>query len=117
MNANDDDALTPIFDEKLDLNLNENLLPSPAEPPVMITNLDDLLIDGQDDQEENDLKHSSSFLLDNKFRRPIQEDILYEVEHENSLSETSQHAPSIIKLDEMVRINLIFLLLCHLIQL
>jgi hypothetical protein len=58
---------------------------------IMITNLDDILIDDNDFQNIN-------------YRRPIQEDILYEVENENSFSDHSQNTSSIIFTDDKVRI-------------
>jgi hypothetical protein len=58
---------------------------------LMITNLDDLLIN--EDDENNRYQ-----------RRPIQEDILYEVEHENSFSDHSQNASSIIAADDKVNL-------------
>lgn len=63
---------------------------------IMITNLDDILID---DEDENS---SSERILNGNGRRPIQEDILYEVEHENSLSDHSQNTSSIIMTDDKV---------------
>ncbi|CAF0981224.1 unnamed protein product [Adineta ricciae] len=54
---------------------------------IMITNLDDILIENDDDENQ---------YLNGSYRRPIQEDILYEVEHENSLSDHSQNTSSII---------------------
>ena len=53
----------------------------------MITNLDDIFIENDDDENQ---------YLNGSYRRPIQEDILYEVEHENSLSDHSQNTSSII---------------------
>lgn len=69
---------------------------------MMITNLDDILIDDDDDDEE--LKDPSTYLLNSNYRRPIQEDILYEVEHENSYSDHSQNASSIVMPDTNVSI-------------
>ena len=74
---------------------------------IMITNLDDILIDDEDDDdddEQNPSKDSSNYLLNTNFRRPIQEDILYEVEHENSYSDHSQNTSSIIIADDNVSI-------------
>lgn len=76
-----------------DKNFNEDFLfsddpiDSKANSSMMITNLDDLLIEDDDDDDD---QHLSKDLLNSNYRRPIQEDILYEVEHENSLSENSQ---------------------------
>lgn len=70
---------------------------------MMITNLDDILIDDDDDEE---LKDPSSYLLNTNYRRPIQEDILYEVEHENSYSDHSQNTSSIVMPDNNVSIFL-----------
>ncbi|CAF4588523.1 unnamed protein product [Rotaria sp. Silwood2] len=47
---------------------------------IMITNLDDILIDDNENTNNN-------FLNTTNCRRPIQGDILYEVEHENSFSD------------------------------
>ena len=69
---------------------------------IMITNLDDILID--DDNDEND--YSPNNFLNINYRRPIQEDILYEVEHENSFSDNSQNTSSIIATDD--KVNLYF---------
>lgn len=63
---------------------------------IMITNLDDILID---DNQTNSFSNGN-------YRRPIQEDILYEVEHENSFSDNSQNASSIIAANDNV--NLLF---------
>ncbi len=60
---------------------------------VMITNLDDIIID--DDE---------NHYLNTNYRRPIQEDILYEVEHENSFSDHSQNTSSIIPTDDKVNL-------------
>ncbi len=75
---------------------------------IMITNLDDILVydddeDDNDDDDPNHLKDSSTYLLNTNYRRPIQEDILYEVEHENSYSDHSQKS-SIIIADDNVSI-------------
>jgi hypothetical protein len=59
----------------------------------MITNLDDIIID--DDE---------NHYLNTNYRRPIQEDILYEVEHENSFSDHSQNTSSIIPTDDKVNL-------------
>jgi len=67
---------------------------------IMITNLDDILID------DNENNYSSNNFLNIKYRRPIQEDILYEVEHENSFSDNSQNTSSIIATDD--KVNLYF---------
>ena len=81
-----------------DKHFNEDFLfaDDPAESKsnsaTMITNLDDLLIEDEDDDDDD--QHLSKDLLNSNYRRPIQEDILYEVEHENSLSEHSQGAPA-----------------------
>ncbi len=81
---------------------------------IMITNLDDILIDDDDDDddEQHHLKDSSNFLLNTNYRRPIQEDILYEVEHENSYSDHSQNTSSIIIADDNVSLSffLVFVL-------
>lgn len=61
---------------------------------MMITNLDDIFI-GEDDDEDQEVH-----LQPKLSRRPIQEDILYEVEHENSLSEISPNTTSIVPIDE-----------------
>ncbi len=65
---------------------------------IMITNLDDILIDDDDDGDD----YSPNRLLNANYRRPIQEDILYEVEHENSYSDNSQNTSSIIATDDKV---------------
>ncbi|CAF0782207.1 unnamed protein product [Adineta ricciae] len=70
---------------------------------LMITNLDDILIDDDEDGDNNDqnrLDDSPNYLSNGNFRRPIQEDILYEVEHENSLSDHSQNTSSAIATDD-----------------
>ncbi|CAF2179940.1 unnamed protein product [Rotaria magnacalcarata] len=78
---------------------------------TMITNLDDLSADydnsgeDDDDDEGNDLRDKSTYLLNTNYRRPIQEDILYEVEHENSYSDNSQHTTSIILADDSTSIK------------
>lgn len=76
---------------------------------IMITNLDDILVGDDDDDydEGNHLKDRSTYLLNTNFRRPIQEDILYEAEHENSYSDNSQHTASIIIADDNVCICLL----------
>ncbi|CAF4737167.1 unnamed protein product [Rotaria socialis] len=66
---------------------------------IMITNLDDILID---DNENGD---STNQFLGTNYRRPIQEDILYEVEHENSLSDHSQNTSSIIATNDTTSIK------------
>ena len=73
---------------------------------LMITNLDDILIDDDDDDNnvQNRPDDSSNYLSNGNFRRPIQEDILYEVEHENSLSDHSQNTSSAIATDDKVSI-------------
>jgi hypothetical protein len=68
---------------------------------MMITDLDDLLLD---DDEQIQFKDPSNYLLNTNYRRPIQEDILYEVEHENSYSDHSQNTSSIILVDDNVSI-------------
>ena len=72
---------------------------------MMITNLDDILLD-DDDEEEN--SSSERMLNASNARRPIQEDILYEVEHENSLSDHSQNTSSIVITDEKVHSLFLF---------
>jgi hypothetical protein len=72
---------------------------------IMITNLDDILIDDDDDDGQH-LKDPSNYLLNANYRRPIQEDILYEVEHENSYSDHSQNTSSILIADDNVSIRL-----------
>jgi hypothetical protein len=67
---------------------------------IMITNLDDILIDDDDD----DNNYSPNRLSNGNYRRPIQEDILYEVEHENSFSDHSQNTSSIITTDDKVNL-------------
>ncbi len=67
---------------------------------IMITNLDDILIDDDDD----DNNYSPNRLSNGNYRRPIQEDILYEVEHENSFSDHSQNTSSIIITDDKVNL-------------
>ena len=60
---------------------------------IMITNLDDIIVDdGQD--------NSIDRFLHRNYRRPIQEDVLYEVEHENSFSDHSQNTSSIVPTDD-----------------
>jgi hypothetical protein len=94
-----------------DLSLTDDFLCSSTVDPFgfnnnnsspMITNLDDLLIDDDDDGEGSHLKDSSTYLLNTNYRRPIQEDILYEVEHENSFSDHSQNTSSIAMPDDNV---------------
>jgi hypothetical protein len=78
---------------------------------IMITNLDDILIDDDDDDDDGEhLKDSSTYLLNTNYRRPIQEDILYEVEHENSYSDHSQNTSSIPIADDNVSYSLLFVL-------
>ena len=78
---------------------------------MMITNLDDILIDDDDDEDE-ELKDPSNYLLNTNYRRPIQEDILYEVEHENSYSDHSQNTSSIVMPDNNVSIfSLVFVVI------
>lgn len=84
-----------LFDDPSDSENNHSL--------IMITNLDDILID--DDEEHS----SSERFLNGNVRRPIQEDVLYEVEHENSLSDHSQNTSSIVMTDD--KVNNIFLFL------
>lgn len=103
INLNDDFTLTDEFHcsstvDPFGFNNNNN------NSSIMITNLDDLLIDDDDDDDDdlNDLKDSSKYLLNTNYRRPIQEDILYEVEHENSYSDHSQNTSSIIIADDNV---------------
>ncbi|UJR36375.1 hypothetical protein I4U23_029099 [Adineta vaga] len=72
---------------------------------LMITNLDDILIDDDDDDNQNRSKNSPDYLSNNNYRRPIQEDILYEVEHENSYSDHSQNTSSIIATDDKASIK------------
>ncbi|CAF3725054.1 unnamed protein product [Rotaria sp. Silwood1] len=64
---------------------NNNITNNNNNSSIMITNLDDIIIDNN----ENNILHTN-------YRRPIQEDILYEVEHENSFSDHSQNTSSII---------------------
>ena len=70
---------------------------------IMITDLDDILAE-DDENEANPSKDSANYLLDADYRRPIQEDILYEVEHENSFSDHSQNTPSVPVAESIVRI-------------
>lgn len=83
---------------------------------IMITNLDDMLADDDDDinnddddddddedDDQNLFKDKSTYLLNTSYRRPIQEDILYEVEHENSFSDHSQYTSSMVMADDNVR--------------
>jgi hypothetical protein len=108
LNLNDDYTLTDDFHcsstvDPFGFNNNNN------NSSIMITNLDDILIDDDDDDDDDDplhLKDSSTYLLNTKYRRPIQEDILYEVEHENSFSDNSQNTSSIIATDD--KVNLYF---------
>lgn len=65
---------------------------------TMITNLDDILLDDEEDNNNS----SSDRIGNGKSRRPIQEDILYEVEHENSFSDHSQNTSSIVITEEKV---------------
>lgn len=81
------------FNDPFDFDDNNNL------SSLMITNLDDILIDDDDDNNIND-----SRLLNPNYRRPIQEDILYEVEHENSLSDHSQNTSAIIPTNDKVNL-------------
>jgi hypothetical protein len=97
INVNDDFTLTDDFhcSSTVDpFGFNNN------NSSIMITNLDDILIDDDDDDDGNDLKDKSTYLLNTNYRRPIQEDILYEVEHENSFSDHSQNTSSIIIADD-----------------
>lgn len=71
---------------------------------MMITNLDDILID--DDDDENGGNYPSDRFSNSNYRRPIQEDILYEVEHENSYSDHSQNTSSIIVTDDQVNLSI-----------
>ncbi|CAF1928688.1 unnamed protein product [Rotaria magnacalcarata] len=80
------------FDDDDDNNNNNN-------SSIMITNLDDILID---DNENDD---STNQFLTTNYRRPIQEDILYEVEHENSLSDHSQNTSLIIATNDTTSIK------------
>ncbi len=77
-------------------------------PSTMITNLDDILID--DDDYDDTQKDSTNYLLNTNYRRPIQEDILYEVEHENSFSDHSQNTSSIVITDDNVSLFYFLLL-------
>jgi hypothetical protein len=77
---------------------------------IMITNLDDILIDDDDD----DSDYSPNRILNSNYRRPIQEDILYEVEHENSFSDHSQNTSSITATDDKVHLDLNFVFFRHL---
>jgi len=56
---------------------------------MMITNLDDIIVDNED-------------FVNGSQRRPIQEDILYEVEHENSFTDHSQNTSIVNPIDEQV---------------
>jgi hypothetical protein len=91
-NKNDDFTLSDEFQSlsNLDPFSNNN------NSSLMITNLDDILID------DDDSKDSSNYLSNPNYRRPIQEDILYEVEHENSYSDHSQNTSLIIVADDNV---------------
>ncbi|CAF3569819.1 unnamed protein product [Rotaria sordida] len=116
-NKTDEDDSTALFDDfhcsstvdafgfKTNNNNNNN---NNNNSSIMITNLDDLLMDDYDadDDEHNHLKDSSTYLLNASFRRPIQEDILYEVEHENSFSDNSQHTTSVIIADDNTSIKI-----------
>ncbi|CAF3435036.1 unnamed protein product, partial [Rotaria sp. Silwood2] len=64
---------------------------------IMITNLDDILIDDNENTNNN-------FLNTTNCRRPIQGDILYEVEHENSFSDHSKNTSSIIATNDQIKI-------------
>ena len=66
---------------------------------LMITNLDDIFMNEEDDQE---LLNATDQFFNRNYRRPIQEDVLYEVEHENSFSDHSQNTSSIVPTDEQV---------------
>ena len=66
---------------------------------LMITNLDDIFMNEEDDQE---LLNATDQFFNRNYRRPIQEDVLYEVEHENSFSDNSQNTSSIVPTDEQV---------------
>jgi hypothetical protein len=68
---------------------------------IMITDLDDIL---DDDHDASPSKDSDDYLLNTNYRRPIQEDILYEVEHENSFSDHSQNTSSVPVAENIVRI-------------
>ena len=65
---------------------------------IMITNLDDIL------NNDNSTNHFSN----TNYRRPIHEDILYEVEHENSCSDHSQNTSSMMVTNDQV--NFFFIL-------
>jgi len=67
-----------------------------TETTMMITNLDDIFMNEDDDQE---LLQTSEERFQRNYRRPIQEEILYEVEHENSFSDQSQNTSSIVPTD------------------
>ena len=71
---------------------------------IMITDLDDLLIDDELDAKPQE-KTPSNLLLNANYRRPIQEDILYEVEHENSYSEHSPNNSIVIPVEDNVSIR------------
>ncbi|CAF2399841.1 unnamed protein product [Rotaria sp. Silwood2] len=110
-NKTDDDDDSALFDdfycastvEAFGFKTNNNNNNNNNNSSMMITNLDDILTDDydiDDDDEQNHLKDTSTYLLNTNFRRPIQEDILYEVEHENSFSDNSQHTSSMIIADD-----------------
>jgi hypothetical protein len=108
-NSIDDDKIlfdSPTQTSKRIFTIEEKNLNDPFDfnnnhSSIMITNLDDILID---DDDEND--YSPNNFLNINYRRPIQEDILYEVEHENSFSDNSQNTSSIIATDD--KVNLYF---------
>lgn len=107
-NHDDDDDDNEIIENpsKRIFTMEENILTEPFDfhanhSSLMITNLDDILIN--DNEENNDI-HDSSNLLNAHYHRPIQEDILYEVEHENSLSDHSHNTSAIIPTDHNVNL-------------
>ena len=111
-NKNNDNEVT-FFDE---FHCSSTVDPfgfKPNNSSTMVTNLDDILIDDYDDdddeKEQQHLKDSSNYLTNTNYRRPIQEDILYEVEHENSLSDHSQNTSSIVIAGDNVRSVFFFL--------
>ncbi|CAF1338541.1 unnamed protein product [Adineta steineri] len=103
-NLSDDDdlRLSEEFQNLKDLNSFGFNNSNNNNSSLMITDLDDLL---NEDDDDDHLKDSPNYLSNSNYRRPIQEDILYEVEHENSYSDHSQNTSSIITADDKASIK------------
>ena len=96
------------------LSSNEHPIDAPTNSSIMITNLDDVLMDednSNNNDDDNEIRDdASNYLLNTNYRRPIQEDILYEVEHENSFSDHSQNTSSIAAAHERVSHCIVFVI-------